>query len=114
MALNTGNSLFWKTGLDTKGLQSGALKSKGILAGLSKSITRMDVFAGLAIGSALAFAKISKQAYNFSKDFEHAMKEVMTISDATKEFLKVYPLKLLRCLRLFPITLSNYQKLIIK
>jgi len=57
MALNTGNSLFWKTGLDTKGLQSGALKSKGILAGLSKSITRMDVFAGLAIGSALAFAK---------------------------------------------------------
>ncbi len=88
MALNTGNSLFWKTGLDTKGLQSGALKSKGILAGLSKSITRMDVFAGLAIGSALAFAKISKQAYNFSKDFEHAMKEVMTISDATKSNFK--------------------------
>ncbi|MCK4297158.1 MAG: hypothetical protein KAX28_10940, partial [Candidatus Marinimicrobia bacterium] len=76
MALNTGDSLFWKTGINNAGLIAGSTQAKGILAGLSKSITRMDIFAGLAIGSAFIFAKISKQAYNFSKEFETAMKEV--------------------------------------
>ena len=57
MALDTSgsSSLFWKTGISTAGLEKGALKSKGILAGLSSSITKMDVFIGLGISAAAVF-----------------------------------------------------------
>jgi len=78
------NSLYWKTGLNNAGLLTGSAQAKGILRGLAGAITKMDVFAGLAIGSAIIFAKISKQAYNFSKEFETAMKEVQTISKAVQ------------------------------
>ena len=80
MALETGGSLFWRTKIDNTGLQTGAIQAKGILRTLTRSITGMDIFAGLGIGAALVFAKITKQAYNFSKEFETAMKEVQTIS----------------------------------
>ena len=82
------NSLYWKTGINNAGLMTGSTQAKGILRGLAGSISKMDVFAGLAIGSALVFAKISKQAYNFSKEFETAMKEVQTISKAVQNNFK--------------------------
>jgi TP901 family phage tail tape measure protein len=80
MALETGGSLFWRTKIDNTGLQTGAVQAKGILRTLTRSITGMDIFAGLAIGASLVFAKIIKEAYNFSLKFESAMKEVQTIS----------------------------------
>jgi len=90
MPLNVGgsDSLYWRTGLDTTGLQAGAVKSKGILSLLSRQVTGMDIFAGLGIGAAMVFAKITKQAYNFAKDFETAMKEVQTISKAVQDNYK--------------------------
>jgi len=88
MALETGNSLYWHTKIDNTGLQTGAVQAKGILTGLGRSITGMDIFAGLAIGATLIFAKITKQAYNFSKEFETAMKEVQTISKAVQNNFK--------------------------
>jgi len=78
------DSLYWKTGIDTSGLALGSNKAKGILVGLTSNISKMDVFAGLSVSAALAFAKISNEAYNFSKKFETSMKEVQTISDAVK------------------------------
>jgi TP901 family phage tail tape measure protein len=77
-------SLYWKTGIDTTGLKTGSMKAKGILASLSQNVTKMDVFAGLGLSATLAFAKVGKEAYNFSKKYETAMKEVQTISDAVK------------------------------
>ena len=74
------NSLFWKTGINNQGLMTGAKQAKGILSTLSRQITGLDIFAGLGISAAVVFAKITKQAYNFSKEFETAMKEVQTIS----------------------------------
>lgn len=88
MALNTGGSLYWHTKIDNTGLQTGSTQAKGILRGLTRSITGMDVFAGLAIGATLVFAKITKEAYNFSKNFETAMKEVQTISKAVENNFK--------------------------
>ena len=88
MALETGGSLFWRTKIDNTGLQTGAVQAKGILRTLTRSITGMDIFAGLGIGAALVFAKITKQAYNFSKEFETAMKEVQTISKAVQNDFK--------------------------
>lgn len=110
MALNVSgsDSLFWHTGIDNKGLIAGSTQAKGILAGLSKSITRMDVFAGLTIGSALVFAKISKQAYNFSKEFETAMKEVQTISKAVQNDFKGISKEIIAMSKTVP---DNAQKL---
>jgi TP901 family phage tail tape measure protein len=85
MALNTGQSLYWKTKIDNQGLRKGATESKGILRSLSKNITGMDIFAGLGISAAAAFAKMSKEAYDFSKEFESAMLEVQTISEAVQK-----------------------------
>lgn len=85
MPLDTGGSLFWKTRIDTKGVAAGAAKTKGILAGLAGSISKMDVFAALAVGAVLTFKKIVKNAYKMSLDFNHAMTEVMTISDEVKK-----------------------------
>ena len=84
MALMTGDSLYWKTRIDNTGLRTGAVQAKGILRGLTRSITGMDVFAGLGIAAGIVFAKMTKEVYNFSKNFETAMKEVQTISRAVQ------------------------------
>jgi TP901 family phage tail tape measure protein len=88
MALETGGSLYWRTKIDNTGLQTGAVQAKGILRGLTRSITGMDVFAGLGIAAALVFSKITKEVYNFSRNFESAMKEVQTISKAVQNNFK--------------------------
>jgi TP901 family phage tail tape measure protein len=82
MALNVrgSDSLMWNTGIDTGGLSRDSAKAKGILLGLTQSISNMDVFAAIGIGAALAFKKAAREAYNFSRDFEHSMLEVSTIS----------------------------------
>lgn len=90
MALDVSGSksLYWKTGLDNSGLYSGSLQAKGIIAGLARNVSKADVFAGLAIGAVLAFDKIKDEAYEFSKEFEHSMKEVQTISSAVANDFK--------------------------
>jgi TP901 family phage tail tape measure protein len=85
MALDTGHSLYWKTGIDNQGLKKGSTEAKGILRTLSKSVTGMDIFAGLGISATIAFTKMSKEAYDFSKEFESAMKEVQTISETVQK-----------------------------
>ena len=110
MALETGNSLYWKTKISTEGLKQGATESKGILRGLTRSITGMDIFVGLGISAALVFSKITKMAYNFSKDFEHAMREVMTISDATKRNFKGISDEIVKMSKIVPDTAIKLSK----
>ena len=108
MALNTGSSLFWKTGIDNTGLKTGSIQAKGILRGLARNITGMDIFAGLGIGAGIAFAKITKSIYNFSKEFETAMKEVQTISKAVQDDFKGISKEIIAMSKTVP---DNAQKL---
>jgi len=85
MAVTGENSLFFKTGLDNSGLQQGSTNAVGIVSNMANSIAKINPFIGLAIGATTAFAIIGKQAYAMAKEFEHAMKEVETISEATQE-----------------------------
>lgn len=80
-----GNSLFFATGIDNSGLKSGADGAVGIIQGLASGIGKINPFAALATFASTAFTTISAQAYQMSKNFEHAMKEVETISDATQK-----------------------------
>ncbi len=88
MAVRGENSLHFATGLDNSGLKRGALDAVGMVQGMASKIARINPFAGLAAAAGLAFIAISKDAYKLSKEFQHAMKEVETISDATKENFK--------------------------
>ena len=67
MALDTGHSLYWKTGIDNQGLKKGSTEAKGILRTLSKSVTGMDIFAGLGISATIAFTKIIGFPAHFGK-----------------------------------------------
>ena len=79
------NSLFFATGIDNSGLQSGANQAVGIVGNLAKKVTSINPFSVLAVGALAAFGAISREAYQLAKNFEDAMKEVETISKATQE-----------------------------
>lgn len=82
------NSLFFSTAVDNSGLQSGAADALGIIKGLGGSITKINPFGALAVGALSAFTVIAKGAHKLAKDFEHAMKEVQTISTAAQDDFK--------------------------
>ena len=85
MAIRRGDSLYWKTGIDTTGVKKGANQTKGILKNLSQQITGMDVFAGLGIAATLAFTKIAKESTEMALTLEQSMREVQTISGYAQE-----------------------------
>lgn len=80
MALNEGNSLYWKAGIETAGLQRDALLVQSIIRGMAGSIAGINPFAAMGIAAGLSFSAMSREAYKFSKDFDATMKEVATIS----------------------------------
>ncbi|MDB0600334.1 phage tail tape measure protein [Tenacibaculum maritimum] len=82
------NSLFFATGLDNSGLSKGKIDAENIITSLGRNISKINPFAALAIGALAAFATISAGAYKMARTFEHAMKEVETISDATQKDFK--------------------------
>ena len=82
---NKEGALYWATGIDNSGLEKGKAQALGIVKGMASQITKFDIFAGLGVSAGLAFAKIAKDSYTFSKEFETSMKEVQTISKATQE-----------------------------
>jgi len=85
MPIPTGsNDLYFATGIDNTGLMRGSQQAIGIIRGMTSQITKADVFAGLAAGAAIAFAKASDAVKDFAIEYEHSMKEVQTISAAVQ------------------------------
>ena len=85
MAVRGSNSLFFESGIDLDGLKSGAANATGIVRNLASTIGKISPFSILATGAATAFAKIGQEAYNMMREFEQAMKEVQTISQAAQK-----------------------------
>lgn len=85
MALETGGSLYWKTGIDNAALRLGAKDAVGIVTDMASAIGRINPFVIIGLMATAAFAGMSREAYAFSSDFEDAMTEVKSISEATKE-----------------------------
>lgn len=75
-----GGALFMATGIDNSGLYEGKREAMGIIKTLAGEITSFDVFGGLGISAATAFAKAAKSSYDFEKEFRKNMLEVATIS----------------------------------
>lgn len=68
------------TGLDNSGMYEGTREAMGIIKTLAGEITSFDVFGGIGISAATAFAKAAKSSYDFEKEFRKNMLEVATIS----------------------------------
>lgn len=68
------------TGIDNSGLYEGKREALGIIKTLAGEITSFDVFGGIGISAATAFAKAAKSSYDFEKEFRKNMLEVATIS----------------------------------
>ena len=79
------NSLYFATGLDNSGLLSGKVEAVSIIQSLATQVSKINPFAALALGATAAFTTIASGAYTMARDFEKAMKEVATISDAVQE-----------------------------
>lgn len=68
------------TGIDNTGLYSGRREAMGIIKAMAGQITSFDVFSGIGISAATAFASAAKSSYDFEKEFQKNMLEVATIS----------------------------------
>lgn len=88
MAVKGTNSLHFATVLDNSGLKKGTLDGVAMIQSMRSQIARINPFVGLAVAASTAFIAISRSAYKLSKEFQHAMKEVETISKATQENFK--------------------------
>ena len=77
---NRDGSLYMVTGIDNSGLYEGKREAMGIIKTLAGEITSFDVFGGIGISAATAFAKAAKSSYDFEKELRKNMLEVATIS----------------------------------
>lgn len=68
------------TGIDNSGLYAGRREAMGIIKAMAGQITSFDVFSGIGISAATAFASAAKSSYDFEKEFQKNMLEVATIS----------------------------------
>ena len=77
---NRDGALYVATGFDNSGFYKGKREAIGIIKTLAGEITSFDVFGGIGISAATAFAKAAKSSYDFEKEFRKNMLEVATIS----------------------------------
>lgn len=78
--INREGSLYLATGIDNSGLYAGRREAMGIIKAMAGQITSFDVFSGIGISAATAFASAAKSSYDFEKEFQKNMQEVATIS----------------------------------
>lgn len=77
---NRDGALFMATGIDNSGLYAGKREAMGVIKTLASEVTSFDIFGGIGISAATAFARAAKSSYDFEKEFRKNMLEVATIS----------------------------------
>lgn len=77
---NFNGALYMATGIDNTGLYEGKREAMGIIKALAKEVTSFDIFSGIGISAATAFAQAAKRSYDFEQEFRKNMLEVATIS----------------------------------
>lgn len=77
---NFNGALYMATGIDNTGLYEGKREAMGIIKALASEVTSFDIFSGIGIGAATAFAQAAKSSYEFEQEFRKNMLEVATIS----------------------------------
>lgn len=88
--MNHEGSLYLATGIDNTGLYKGKQQAVGIVKTMMREVSSFDVFSGIGVSAAAAFAIAGKQAYEFEKKFESSMLEVATLSDIVAGSIENY------------------------
>ena len=108
--VNRAGALYSATGIDNTGLYSGKREAMGIIKALAGEITSFDVFGGIGISAAMAFAKAVKSAYDFEKQFQQSMKEVATLSNGIKGSLTDYMNQIVGITKTIPVQANDAAK----
>lgn len=108
--INRGGALYFASGIDNTGLYKGRQEAMGIIKAMASQVTSFDVFGGIGISAAIAFGKAAKDSYNFSKEFDKNMREVMSISTAVTENFELYQQKVIDMTKTIPVGANEAAK----
>lgn len=107
---NKDGALYFATGVDNTGLYTGRREAIGIIKAMAGEVTSFDVFGGLGLSAAAAFAKAGKDAYDFEKQFQKSMYEVASISSTIKGSLTDYMNSIMDMTRQIPVAANDSAK----
>lgn len=107
---NREGALYFATGIDTTGLYKGKREAIGIIKAMAGEITSFDVFGGIGLSAGIAFARATKGAYDFEKQFQQSMKEVATLSSGIKGSLTDYMNQVLEITKSIPVQANDAAK----
>lgn len=107
---NKDGALYFATGVDNTGLYTGRREAIGIIKAMAGEITSFDVFGGLGLSAAAAFAQAGKDAYNFEKEFQKSMLEVASISGTISSSLADFMNKVLEVTQRVPVAANDAAK----
>jgi len=90
---NRDGALFMATGIDNSGLYEGKREAMGIIKTLASEVTSFDIFSGIGISAATAFAQAAKSSYDFEKEFRKNMLEVTGFMNQVMSITQEIPIK---------------------
>ena len=96
---NREGSLYMATGIDNSGLYEGKREAMGIIKTLASDITSFDIFGGIGISAATAFAPNAKTAPQ-TIDFNHASLDNLLRYSDNKFFTDIFYLLYFKSSRL--------------
>ena len=91
------------TGIDNTGLYEGKREAMGIIKALASEVTSFDIFSGIGISAATAFAQAAKSSYDFEQEFRKNMLEVATISTQVSDDMTGFMNQVMDITREIPI-----------
>ena len=100
---NFNGALYMATGIDNTGLYEGKREAMGIIKTLASEVTSFDIFSGIGISAATAFAKAAKSSYDFEQEFRKNMLEVATISTQVSDDMTGFMNRVMDITREIPI-----------
>lgn len=107
---NRDGALYFATGMDTTGLHKGKQEVIGIIKSMAGQITSFDIFGGIGVSAGIAFAQAAKNSYDFSKEFDKNMREVMTISSAVSGNFEGYKEQVIKMTTEIPVAATESAK----
>lgn len=108
--INRNNALYMATGIDNSGLYEGKREAMGILKAMAGEVTSFDIFGGIGISAATAFAKAAMSSYEFEKELKSNMAEVSTISDEVSGNVDGYINQIIALTKEIPISAPDAAK----
>ena len=107
---NRDGALYFATGIDNTGLYKGKQEAIGIIKSMMSQVTSFDVFGGIGVSAGIAFAQAAKHSYEFSKEYDKNMREVLTISAAVQADFDEYKQKVIDMTTEIPVAATESAK----